>query len=154
MMQDNNVQQANFSVRLEERMSKLRLSQHSLAAKLSTTQSTVRGWLNGALPRERILNELAEALSVNTHWLRTGEGESDAITGTVREEATPYKYTQRTPTPRLAQSSTHLSGCLAMLEAMTDVTTPQAFDYASMSFEKTWEKFKAAKQTELNQLPP
>ena len=41
-----------------------------------------------------------------------------------------------------------------MLNAMTQAATPQAFDYAAMVFEDTWKKFKEAKYSELNQIPP
>lgn len=75
-MQDKNAQDSNFSVRLEKSMRAAgNLSQHALAQKLNTTQSTVRGWLNGSTPRERIFADLANALNVNAHWLRTGDGD-------------------------------------------------------------------------------
>jgi transcriptional regulator with XRE-family HTH domain len=55
-------------------MVSLGLNQSSLARALSTTQSTVRGWLLGAQPRARLLDELATALNCNPAWL---EGHTD-----------------------------------------------------------------------------
>ncbi len=71
-----------------------------------------------------------------------------------QEEATPYKFTQRGPVPQPTQAAELHSGCQMMLNAMSNAGTVQAFDYAASSFEEAWEKFKVAKYSELNQIPP
>lgn len=84
-MQAENAHSSEFVERLSSAMNRSGHSQHSLAAALETTQSTVRGWLQGAMPRKRMLPLLAEALSVNAHWLLTGKPEeNEAILETPR----------------------------------------------------------------------
>lgn len=153
MVQEENVHKTNFSVRLEKIMSRRGLSQHALASLAHTTQSTVRGWLNNAMPRARTLDDLANALSVNVHWLKTGEGEMDRPENTAREEATAYKFVQRSPIASSSNPSELHAGCMAMLSAMKNAATPQALDFATESFQAEYEKFKAAKYNELNQIP-
>lgn len=74
MNQSKIVQQTEFSSRLRSALEASGLSQQALARRISTSQGTIQGWLNGSMPRKRIQSELATALNVNAHWLITGEG--------------------------------------------------------------------------------
>ena len=154
MTQEKNVHKSNFSVRLEKIMFQRGLSQHALASLTHTTQSTVRGWLNNAMPRARTLDDLANALSVNVQWLKTGDGETDRTISSLSEDPTAYKFTPRGPSPTNDDAKVLHNGCMLMLNAMPQAKTAYAFDYAAMIFEETWRKFKAAKYNELNQIPP
>lgn len=60
------------SGRIEQRMLALNFSQSELARRMETRQSTVKGWLEGSIPRARTLRELAKVLGVSDTWLLTG----------------------------------------------------------------------------------
>lgn len=63
-----------FSDRLAAAMKARGLNQSELARAVRTSQSAVNRWLNGALPRLRILWEVAAVLNVNREWLLEGNG--------------------------------------------------------------------------------
>lgn len=56
-----------------------------LANELRTSPSTVSRWLNGSVPRGRMLEDLAKALEVSVRWLRDGEGNSNPDTVVLAE---------------------------------------------------------------------
>lgn len=64
----------SFSHRLALAMKRRGLNQSDLARAVRTTQSSVFRWLNGTLPRLRILWEVSDALHVNREWLIEGQG--------------------------------------------------------------------------------
>jgi transcriptional regulator with XRE-family HTH domain len=63
----------HFPERLQNLLVERGLSQHALAQKIGTTQSSVQAWLKGAKPRARTLVDLAVALGVRPAWLADGE---------------------------------------------------------------------------------
>lgn len=64
----------NFSERLAEVMHTNGVTVGGLANDLRTHPSTVSRWLNGSVPRGRMLEDLSKALDTTVRWLRDGEG--------------------------------------------------------------------------------
>lgn len=64
-------------------------SQQELAEKLSISQGTVSGWMNGAIPQKRMMLVLSSVLKCTPEWLRTGTG-PDPQPGVVRETSPVY----------------------------------------------------------------
>ncbi len=58
-------------------MAELGLNQSELARRLKIGQSSVNRWLEGTNPQPRMMQGLAEALSVRMEWLQSGIGEKD-----------------------------------------------------------------------------
>lgn len=67
-----------FSTRLQSLMDEQFITQADLARILRTSQSTVLRWLDGSLPRSRMLSDLAAALNTTPVWLAEGRGSKDA----------------------------------------------------------------------------
>lgn len=63
----------DFSQRLGDRMKEIGYTQASLARELRTHQSTVLRWLNGSLPRGRMMEDLCVALNTTMNWLVAGK---------------------------------------------------------------------------------
>jgi transcriptional regulator with XRE-family HTH domain len=143
----------NYFSRLQKAVESRGISLTDLAAETRVALSTMYRWKESA-PQQRTNRQIAERLRVSEVWLREGIGEMELTTDGAREETTPYKFVPRGPHPQPTQAPDLHAGCLAMLHAMPQATTTQAFDYAVLAFEQTWEKFKAAKYSDLNQLPP
>lgn len=110
-------------------------------------------WKDSA-PHSRTSKQIAKELRVSEKWLREGEVEMEANANTLREEPAQYKFTSRVPPSEPTEAAELHAGCLAMLKTMTHISTPQALDYAALTFEETWQQFKEAKYSELNQIPP
>lgn len=139
-------------------METAKLSQHAVAERLKTTQSTVRGWLNGALPRERMMPELAQALGVNAHWLRTGDSQMNVCedANTLREEPTLYRVEPRAGkgsmtgiNPQPQTSAEMLAACHLFLSTFNTINTPQALDWAVTGLHQALEQYRALKHKEL-----
>lgn len=64
-----------FGNRLELLLTGGGLTQSELARLMGTRQSTIQGWLTGAIPRSRTLTELATLFNVSEEWLKFGKGE-------------------------------------------------------------------------------
>lgn len=73
-------------------MSKHGYTQSELARLVETRQSTIQGWLTGAVPRRRTLHDLARLFNVSEAWLETG---SD----TVKVNEDVAAYTPRSSSP-------------------------------------------------------
>lgn len=76
-------------------MSKHGYSQSELARLVKTRQSTIQGWLAGAVPRRRTLQDIAHLFNVSEVWLETG-----IDSATVKHE--PSRHI---PSPRPTSSS-------------------------------------------------
>lgn len=63
-----------FQDRLATLMKERKLSQAAIAKAMGIGQSTVSGWLNGAVPQPRMLRELSFHLAVPLSWLLEGRG--------------------------------------------------------------------------------
>jgi hypothetical protein len=124
-----------------------------IAAETKIALSTMYRWKDSA-PQARTSQQIADYLRVSESWLREGFGEMEMRASTTQEEVTPYKFTLRTTPSHPLQSSDLHAGCVAMFNAMPHATTTQAFDFAVLTFEQHWQKYKEAKYSELNQLPP
>ena len=69
-----------FRNRLRRALSLRGMTQSQLAKTIGVRQATVSQWFNGespAQPRAEQIIKLPEALSINGHWLLTGEGTMD-----------------------------------------------------------------------------
>ncbi len=64
-----------FSQRLADAMEESQHNQSTLARALGTAQSSIGRWLNGSMPRDRALAELASKLGVTVRWLSDGTGD-------------------------------------------------------------------------------
>lgn len=145
-MQDKSNAHANFSARLLRAMGERGLNQSALAARLGTKQSTVRTWLVRSLPSRLLLPQLAQALSVRTQWLSSGEGpmerEHEAVasggseTGTNPQPVTPLEF--------------H-SVCTTLLRDLWSADSRDQFEHAVGAFEFVWEKYKAARRAALTE---
>ena len=54
------------------------LTEDALAKKVNVSQQAINYVLNGKTRSPKNILEIATALGVNAHWLKTGEGERDA----------------------------------------------------------------------------
>jgi len=151
-MQANFLPKAKFSSRLSQAIEKDGRSKTAIAIAVGVKPPALSRWLSGVIPDHANLTKLAQTLGVDVQWF-LADGESEP-TSTFREEATPYKFTQRGPVPQPTQSAELHSGCQMMLNAIKHASTQQAFDFAVHSFEEAWAQFKEAKYDELNQTPP
>lgn len=71
------MQTPTFSERLQWALDHSQRSQRDLGRALGVDFSTVHRWLKGSAPqRERVYTDIASALLVDAHWLRTGDGEA------------------------------------------------------------------------------
>lgn len=148
-MQSKNVELENFYSRLQKALTARGSSLPILAADTGIALSTMYRWRDSA-PQTRTAKQIAEHLRVSEEWLREGKGEMESKIG-VREMAAQYKFTPRGSFPHPSTAADFQAGCMAMLNSMTHATTAAAFDYAVIAFEETWQKFKEAKYSEVNQ---
>ena len=66
---------SGFRARLREALERRGMSQTELARRLGVRVATVNEWLNrGTMPSGAIMLHLPRVLSVDGHWLLTGEG--------------------------------------------------------------------------------
>lgn len=70
-------------------MAATKMSQSELARAVDTRQSTVQGWLGGAIPRQRTLRDLANVFNVSEGWLRC-ETDTPDPPPKVAEESVTY----------------------------------------------------------------
>lgn len=69
-------------------------SQSELARLVQTRQSTIQGWLTGAMPRRRTLSDLSQLFNVSEEWLETGND-----TGKVKEDSVNFVARASTSSP-------------------------------------------------------
>lgn len=92
--QQENVRSSTFSNRLDFAMKVRGESPLSLSTKLGLSHTTVGRWLRGAKPGSEQIERISNSLSVNAHWLLTGEGEGPSESaGRVKDESPGYRAT-------------------------------------------------------------
>lgn len=70
----------NLHKRIKSTRVSLGLSQANLAQKTGVSQPTVANWENGShVPRQSVLEKIADVLNVSALWLLSGTREGDAI---------------------------------------------------------------------------
>lgn len=78
-------------------MAKRRVSATQLARMMETNPSTVQRWLNGSVPRDRTLVDLALCLHESLSWLHHGDGKPNSEPTTAEDRvATNGDQTQVT----------------------------------------------------------
>ncbi len=138
---------ANFSERLSLAISRDGRTKSQIAEAAGVKPPALSRWLAGSLPDHENARDLAATLNVSVNWLLNGEdnrnGSASAAWG--REE--PPNYRGRNATQGSAPDLLH--ACTVMLGSLAHASTVEAFGYGVQGFEEIWERFKTAKQQEL-----
>jgi len=135
---------ANFSERLSMAISRDGRTKAQIAEAVGVKPPALSRWLAGSVPDRENANDLASALNVSVHWLLNGE---DLNGHHVREDASRYQVPRRGAAS--GSSSDLLHACTVVLGGLAHVQSSEAFGYSVQGFEEIWERFKAAKQAEL-----
>lgn len=69
---------SDLSTRLKTLLDKKRLSMNAFAKQVGVSQPAIAKIANGETLNPKNILEIANALGVNAHWLKTGEGEPDS----------------------------------------------------------------------------
>lgn len=68
---------SDLSTRLKQLLDDRNLSMNAFAKQLGVSQPSISDIVNGRTRSPKNILEIASALGVNAHWLKTGEGEPD-----------------------------------------------------------------------------
>lgn len=136
---------ANFSERLSLAISRDGRTKSQIAEACGVKPPALSRWLAGSLPDRENAADLAATLNVSVNWLMHGEDNRNGQHGgqVMREEAPNYRARQG------GSASDLLHACTVMLGSLAHVSTSEAFGYGVQGFEEIWERFKTAKQHEL-----
>ena len=69
---------SDLSTRLKTLLDEKRLSMNAFAKQVGVSQPAIAKIANGETLNPKNILEIANALGVNAHWLKTGEGEPDS----------------------------------------------------------------------------
>ena len=69
---------SNLSTRFKTLLDEKRLSMNAFAKQVGVSQPAIAKIASGETLNPKNILEIATALGVNAHWLKTGEGERDA----------------------------------------------------------------------------
>jgi len=138
---------ANFSERLSLAISRDGRTKAQIAEAVGVKPPALSRWLAGSMPDHENARELAAALNVNAHWLINGDDKN----GGTREEQSRYQFTRRGPPPTTGSASDLLHACTVMLGGLAHANTKEGFTYGVQGFEEIWERYKAAKESEIEE---
>lgn len=133
---------ANFSERLSLAISRDGRTKTQIAEAAGVKPPALSRWLAGSLPDHENARDLAATLNVSVNWLLNGEDNRNGHQ--VREESPVYRVKQAQ-----GGSGDLLHSCTVMLGSLAHVNTSEAFGYGVQGFEEIWERYKTAKQHEL-----
>ncbi len=137
---------ANFSERLSLAISRDGRTKSQIAEAVGVKPPALSRWLAGSLPDHENARDLAAALNVSVQWLLNGD---DNRGSSMREEGR-YRGTPRgRQTGTGSSASDLLHACSVMLGSLAHTDTSEAFGYGVQGFEEIWERYKTAKQHEL-----
>ncbi len=139
---------ANFSERLSLSISRDGRTKAQIAEAVGVKPPALSRWLAGSLPDHENARELAAALNVDVHWLINGDGKN----GSMREDPARYQFTRRAPPPPTTGSASDLlHACSVMLGGLAHTNTKEGHAYGVQGFEEIWERYKAAKEAEMDE---
>ena len=130
----SSAEKSGIADRLQAAMKEKDLTQIDLARKIGVTQSAVSLWLKGTKPNRKRITQIAIHLSLDEHWLLTGEGEKEFSLEArrLREEA---KAAQTQIVQRLIGDSQQRTRTVKIHDALAE--NERSFDFNGAT-EEQW----------------
>lgn len=135
---------ANFSERLSLAIARDGRTKAQIAEAVGVKPPALSRWLAGSIPDHENAKDLAAALNVSVHWLVNGEDNFHTS-----EEPGQYRVSTRKGAPSASSAPDLLHACTVVLGGLAHANNLDAFGYGVQGFEEIWERYKAAKMSEL-----